>query len=143
MLTVRDATKLLSAYLGVEVAPHAARLVRDSILPRRGKPIDEEDAASLLLAVAATADPDQAVDALSTITCAPLASIERAIPGTALGVQAWRLTTIEDSDRVPIGAAKAVAEALQGTVAINWMVIDDGGSTAMFELIAGGPYGRR
>ena len=133
MLTVRDAVKLLSVYLDVEVVPYAARLMRHGVLPRRGEAIDEREAATLLLAIAVTADPDRAVDALAVLGGAPLRHVERPILGTAPDVQTWQRTTRHDSHRLPLEALEVVTEALQGNLAINWLAIDDGGGAAMFE----------
>ncbi len=40
MLTTRTLSLLLSRHLGVEVAPYAARLVREGLLPRRDRPVE-------------------------------------------------------------------------------------------------------
>ena len=70
MLTTRTLSLLRSRHLGVEVAPYAARLVRDGVLARCGEPIDEREAAILLLAVAAAPDPNLAIDALRALASA-------------------------------------------------------------------------
>ena len=79
MLTVRDATKLLSMHLGIDVVPYAARLMRDGHLPRGGRPIDEWDAAHLVLAVASCPNPFQATDALEELASAPLGQMRCAL----------------------------------------------------------------
>ena len=58
MATTRDITALMSIPLGINVTPYTARLVRERILPRRGRSVDEDDAANLLLAVAGAMQPE-------------------------------------------------------------------------------------
>ena len=73
MPTTRQITTLLGRHLGVDVAPYAARLVRERLLPRGGEPIDEWEAAILLLAVTGASDPSRAFDAVRELKNAALA----------------------------------------------------------------------
>ncbi len=61
MTTVRELCRALGAALQVRgIERHAARLVRDELLPRAGEEVDEHDAAILLLAVLGASQPEQA-----------------------------------------------------------------------------------
>jgi len=62
MANVRDLTRILTAHLGIDVVPHAARLVRAGYLPRRDDDADEHEAADLLAAVIAAPTATEAVE---------------------------------------------------------------------------------
>ncbi len=68
MTTTRDLCRAMGAALRVPgVEKYAARLVRDGYLPRAGEEVDEHDAATLLLAVAAAPHPEQATDVIESL----------------------------------------------------------------------------
>ncbi len=75
MATTRDLAALLSARLGMDVVPIAARLVRASILPQRYEDVDSHEAAYLLLAAMAAPTSGDAALALDTVSCLPLSSV--------------------------------------------------------------------
>ena len=137
MVTTRDVTKLLSIHFGINVMPHAARLVRARILPRRGRSIDEDDAANLLLAVAVAADPSRAVEALDRLAGAALHSIQRPTSVTGLDTPVWQPATPRDYDLAPASAADLITLALRGGMDITWGAIDSGGVGALFEVKIG------
>ena len=137
MLTVRDATKLLSIHLGVDVVPYAARLVREEWLPRGGVAIDEYEAAHLLLAVAGSFDPSRSIEALERLKQVSIYSIDRATSTNApKGLWTWQLATKETYNVAPVSAVDIVIEALFDGITIEWAVIDDGGHAATFEVVA-------
>ncbi|MCH7928917.1 MAG: hypothetical protein IIA01_00230 [Proteobacteria bacterium] len=137
--TTRQVTVLLTRYLGVEVAPYTARLVRDGVLPRSGEPIDEREVAILLLAVAAASDPGRAIDALNTLASATAEPVERSsIPCTDPRPQTWRAVTDEGFAWVMSGIVELVAAAVQGDISINWLSIDDGGRAGLIVFDVGG-----
>ena len=137
MATTRDITKILSVCLGVDTAPYADRLVRERILPRRGRPVDDDDAANLLLAVAGAADPSRAVEALDQLAGASLYSILRPIPVTGFSVPVWQPATPKNYELAPASAADLITLALRGGMAIAWGAIDAGGAHALFEVKIG------
>ena len=134
MLTVRDATKLLSIHLGVDVEPYAAKLVREGWLPRGSWPIDERGAAYLLLGVAGTANPFRATEALERLASVPLRSVEHAFTGPYTlmyqPVPQWVF------DATPPSAVDMMVEAMRAAADINWVTIHDGGDVAVFEVSA-------
>ena len=80
MTTTRELCGALSAILRIpNVERHAARLVRDGLLPRSGEEVDEEDAARLILAVAAEPHPDQASEAIETLMSRKLMFLSRSV----------------------------------------------------------------
>lgn len=135
MTTTRQITALLTRHLGADCAPWAARLVREGMLPRHGEPIDEREAAALLLAIFAASDPDRAVDALNTLAKAPLHQVHQGIANTALGIESWRRMPKGTFGPVAASALDVVVEAIQGGISINWLSIDDGGDVASFEIV--------
>ncbi len=66
MATTRELCRLLSAHLGVDAVPHAARFVRAGLLSRRDEQVDAYDAAYLLLAAMAAPNPDDAFAVVET-----------------------------------------------------------------------------
>ena len=92
MATVRQLAKLITAHLGVDVVPYAARLVKSGLLSRRDEEADAYDAAYLIVATMAAATPDSAAEMVEAISELPLHS-------------AWRL-----HDSIPMG--RAVGEDL-------------------------------
>ena len=72
MTTTRDLCRALSAILQIPgVERHAARLVRDGLLPRAREEVEDHDAAILLLALLGTADPAQATWAVERLAGLP------------------------------------------------------------------------
>ena len=137
MLNVRDITRLLSAQLGVDVVPYAAKLVREGYLPRRGKTINEYEAANLLLAVVGSSDPSRSIEALERLKQVSIYSIDRATSTNApKGLWTWQLATKETYNVAPVSAVDIVIEALFDGITIEWAVIDDGGHAATFEVVA-------
>ncbi len=67
MATTRQLCRLLQAHLGVDVVPHAARLVRPKLISRRDEDADASDAAYLLLAAMAAPTPDGAIEAVEAV----------------------------------------------------------------------------
>ena len=137
MATTRDITTLMSIHLGINVARYAARLVRAGMLPQRGRRVDEDHVASLLLAVAAAADPSRAVEALEQLAGASLYSILRPIPVTGFNAPVWQPATSESYDLAPASAADLITLALRGGMNVAWAAIDDGGAHALFEVKIG------
>ena len=65
--TVRTLARLVGAHLGLDVAPHAAALVRGGWLPGDDQAVDADEAAMLLAAVLAAPEPEVAADALAEV----------------------------------------------------------------------------
>lgn len=137
MATTRDIAKLLPTHLGVDVTPHAARLVRERVLPRPGRPVDDYEAASLLLAVAGASNPAQSIEVLEQLASAPLYSILRPRSVTGLDIPVWDPATPENYELAPASATDLIILALQGGVNITWGAIDAGGDRAVFEVSIG------
>ncbi len=91
MTTTRELCRAMATALqvpGVEL--HAARMVRDGLLPRSGAETDERDAAMLLLAVLGTADPNQASQ-----TAERLAGLSRLWVSKQSGFWDWLIPTAD------------------------------------------------
>ena len=138
MLTVRDATELFTAQLGVDVEPYAAKLVREGYLPRRGVAIDEYEAAYLLLAVAGSSDPSRSIEALEQLASAPLGRMSHGLATPAAIDPIWHSVT----DHVyyslaPQTAFDLMVESLLGSdksLTLKWAAINAGGRSAVFDV---------
>ena len=110
MTTTRQLCRVLSATLQVPgIERHAARLVRDGLLPRSGEEADERDAAMLLLAVLGTADPDQASQ-----TVERLAGLVRSQVSEAMGfLEGWLPTTDAGQSGFALTLADLIRDILE------------------------------
>ena len=138
MLTTRDITRLLTIHLGVEVAPYAAKLVREGYLPRRGDPVDEYEAAHLLLAVAGSSDPSQSIEVLEQLDSAPLSRMAHGSVRPYATGPVWSLVTDQACySAAPKTAFDLIAEALFGgdkSLTLRWAAINVGGRSAVFDV---------
>lgn len=138
MLTTRDITRLLSIHFGVEVVPYAARLVREGYLPRRGDPVDEYDAAHLLLAVAGSSDPSQSIEVLEQLDSAPLGRMAHGLTTPAAIDPIWHsVTDWACYSAVPQTAFDLMIEVLLGSdksLTLRWAAINVGGRSAVFDV---------
>ena len=140
MATTRQITGLLERHLGVEVAPFAAKLVRDGVLPRRDRPVDGLDAAILLLAVAAAPSPADALETTIALQGAPVQAVHRAITSTLSSPAVWGVATEKDRERVPLTATEAIVEALRrdSGISIVSLRVEQGGASAKLNIFIRG-----
>ncbi len=112
MTTTRQLCRVLATALHVPgVERHAARLVRDGLLPRSGEEIDEHDAAVLLLTVLGTTDPNQASQ-----TAERLAGLSRVRVSESIGfwtMSGWIPATDADQARFALTLVDLIRDILK------------------------------
>ncbi len=110
MTTTRELCRAMATALQVPgVERHAARLVRDGLLPRSAEEANERDAAVLLLAVLGTADPDQASHAVERLVGLP-----RLWVSTGMGfVEGWLPATDGNQARFALTLVDLVRDILE------------------------------
>ena len=110
MIDTRELCRVVGAALHVTgIERYAARLVREHWLPRAGESVDAWDAATLVLAVAATRCPEDAPRIVDELSVLPLQGAQRFVQGH----ETWVMATAGDRFLIPATPRDALAEAIE------------------------------